>query len=33
MIDILKEKIQEQIDGCNDADLLDLIWQLLIAQG
>ena len=33
MIDVLKEKIQVQIDDCNDAELLDLIWQLLIAQG
>ena len=30
---LIKHLIIEQVENCNDADLLDLIHKLLIAQG
>lgn len=33
MIDLLRNMIQEQLHTCNDAELLDLIYKLLVTKG
>lgn len=33
VIDQLKDLIKEQVQHCEDADLLDLIYKLLAAEG
>lgn len=33
MIEILRDLIAESLPNCNDADLLDLVYKLLIAEG
>lgn len=33
IVDQLKDLIHEQVQRCNDADLLDLIHKLLAAEG
>ena len=33
MTDLLKQQIVEQLQICSDADLLDFILKLLVAEG
>ncbi len=32
MLEALKEMIKDAMDGCKDADLLDLIYKLLVCN-
>lgn len=33
MVDLLRKLITEQIQECNDEDLLDLVHKLLLTEG